>query len=175
MYKRAESHPIWTQARPALTAILLPLERASSHRTSSCSLLYLNSELLEPRYARPQKRIDALDDPIQIIIFLWRRRRKLHMQRAYQTARVLGPKLRVPVRRQSLDRSKLFRRVRKWRENQRRRRKDVTSARASEMVSPRSATSSASTLPVSMTSGITLAAISSAMKIEAIGSKPVQP
>lgn len=35
--------------------------------------------------------------------------------------------------------------------------------------------SRASTFPVSMTSGITLAAIRTAMNKEAIGSKPVQP
>ncbi len=51
----------------------------------------------------------------------------------------------------------------------------VTSSRACAMPSARCATSNASTLPVSMTSGITLAAMRTAMKIDAIGSKPVQP
>jgi hypothetical protein len=43
------------------------------------------------------------------------------------------------------------------------------------MPSARCAMSNASTFPVSMTSGITLAAMSIAMKMDAIGSKPVQP
>ena len=108
--------------RPAPTTIS-SLEYASPRRTSRRGLLYLNSELLEPRYARPQKRIDTLDNPIQIIIFLWRRRRKLYMQRANQAATVLWPKLRVPVRRESLDRSKLLGCVRNGGNNRRKRRR----------------------------------------------------
>ena len=105
MYERAGSS--------AYKSTILSLEYASPRRTPRCGVLYLNSELLETRYTRPQKRIDTLDDPIQIVIFLWRRRRKLYMQRADETARVLWPKLRFPIRRESLDRSKLFGVVRK--------------------------------------------------------------
>lgn len=54
-------------------------------------------------------------------------------------------------------------------------RKGNTSVRACSMSTSRSATSKARTLPVSMTRGITLAAIRIAIKREAIGSKPVQP
>lgn len=94
------------------------------------------------------------------------------MQRANKAARILWPKLWVRVRREPFNRNELcFVSKRKTDEKK----GTVTSSRACPMPSACCATSNASTLPVSMTSGITLAAMRTAMKIDAIGSKPVQP
>ena len=94
------------------------------------------------------------------------------MQRANKAARILWPKLWVCVRREPLDRNELCF-VSKGTDNEKG--LSITSSRACPMPSACCATSNASTLPVSMTSGITLAAMRTAMKIDAIGSKPVQP
>lgn len=56
-----------------------------------------------------------------------------------------------------------------------RREKILTWDKASPMLASRSETSKARTFPVSMMRGMTLAAMSMAMKREAIGSKPVHP
>ncbi len=60
--------------------MILSPEQVSPRQISGSGFLYLDSELLKPRYARPQQRVNSLDDPVQIVIFLWRWRRKLHMQ-----------------------------------------------------------------------------------------------
>jgi cell differentiation family Rcd1-like protein len=82
----------------------------SPKRVSTCpnhGFLYLDGQLLKPRYTRAQKRVDTLNDAVQFIILLWRGGSKLYMQRANQAACVLWPKMWVRVRRKPLDRNEL--------------------------------------------------------------------
>jgi hypothetical protein len=45
----------------------------------SCRFFHLDGELLELGYTRTKKRVDALDDAVQVIVLLWRWGSKLYM------------------------------------------------------------------------------------------------
>ena len=80
----------------------------SSKRGTARSFFHLDCQLLEPGYTRTQKRVNTLNDAVQVIVLLRRWGSKLYMQRANQAARILWPKLRVRVRREPLDRNQLW-------------------------------------------------------------------
>ena len=80
---------------------VLSLKRGSIY--SGYSFFHLDGEFLQPWYTRAEERVDALNDAVQIIVFLRSLGSELHMQRANQAARVLWPKLRLGIRCQALN------------------------------------------------------------------------
>ena len=162
-------------------------------RTVWLGFLDLDGELLEPGDAAPQELVDALDDAVHV-----RERRapggvrpgrvvrggggrELDVDAADDARVVLWPEARARERCEALDARELRRAVSVCtREGgERDGTKEGGGRRTSEMacwmLASRSERSSARTLPVSITSGMTLAAMRIAMKSDAMGSKPVQP